>query len=259
MPCTCVIKRVDINQKSFKLVMRESWFLRQLQHPNIARLLHQYHTPPLTYQLLSCIDLIHVRYVSRNSVPSNVDPRDPTIYFIQDDCGMTLQTYLRNRYIDSSLDDLRAVPVHTVAAILRDLLSALVYLQRRGVLHRDIKADNVLVCGADDDLAAKLIDFGLAKKYSSGSSNAPAFGPPADCGEGAEGGEWEAAAAQPLASAAAAHIVADAKAKPVSPSNFQSKLFGQAKQYAPEALGPARQYTHDSDLWAVGTRWRAFI
>ena len=54
---TCVIKRVDINRKSFKLVMRESWFLRQLQHPNIARLLHQYHTPPLTYQLLSCIDL----------------------------------------------------------------------------------------------------------------------------------------------------------------------------------------------------------
>ena len=172
---------------------------------------------------------------------------------------MTLQTYLRNRYIDSSLDDLRAVPVHTVAAILRDLLSALVYLQRRGVLHRDIKADNVLVCGADDDLAAKLIDFGLAKKYSSGSSNAPAFGPSADCGEGAEGSEWEAAAVQPLASAAAAHIVADAKAKPVSPSNFQSKLFGQAKQYAPEALGPARQYTHDSDLWAVGTRWRAFF
>jgi serine/threonine protein kinase len=214
--------------------MRESWFLRQLQHPNIARLLHQ--------------------YVSPNSVPSEVDPRDPTIYFIQDDCGMTLQTFLRNRYIDSTRDNLRVVPVHVVAAILRDLLSALVYLQRRGVLHRDIKADNVLVCGPDDGrnfdgLTAKLIDFGLAKKYSSGHSNVPAFGPSAVYGEGAEGEEWEVAAAR---------IVVDAKAKPTSPSNVQSKLFGRPKQYAPEALGQqhlglARQYTHDSDLWAVGT------
>jgi hypothetical protein len=40
-PYSCVVKRVDINRKSFKLVMRESWFLRQLRHPNIAHLLHQ--------------------------------------------------------------------------------------------------------------------------------------------------------------------------------------------------------------------------
>ena len=43
--------------------MRESWFLRQLQHPNIAHLLHQYMSP--------------------NSVPSERDPRDQTCYFIQ--------------------------------------------------------------------------------------------------------------------------------------------------------------------------------
>ncbi len=199
--------------------MRESWFLRQLQHPNIARLLHQ--------------------YVSPNSAPSKDDPRDPTIYFIQDDCGQTLQTYLRKRYIDSTVDNLRVVPVETIASILRDLLSALVYLQHRGVLHRDIKVDNVLVHGVEPNVTAKLIDFGLAKKISVGNSNIPALGPSAMHGEGAEGYEWEEPAAQP------------------STSTSQSKLFGEAMQYAPEALGQqhlglARQYNHDSDLWAVG-------
>jgi serine/threonine protein kinase len=243
---TCVIKRVDINRKSFKLVMRESWFLRQLQHPNIARLLHQ--------------------YVSPNSVPSKADPRDPTVYFIQDDGGQTLQTYIRNRYIDST-----AVPVEAIAAILRDLLSALVYLQRLGVLHRDIKADNVLVCVSERNCAAKLIDFGLAKKFDSGHSNVPARlvheRPCAMHGEGAEADECEAHAARPSPSAASAAAsasagtIADDETKPACPSNFQSRLFRVPRQYAPEALGLQhlgllRQFTHDSDLWAVGIATR---
>jgi serine/threonine protein kinase len=89
------------------------------------------------------------------------------MYFIQDDCGLTLQTYLRKRYLDSTDDDMRAVPVQTVFQILRDLLSALLYLQRVGVLHCDIKADNCLVTGVDPALTAKIIDFGLAKKFDS--------------------------------------------------------------------------------------------
>lgn len=107
------------------------------------------------------------RYVSPNSAPSKSDPRDPTMYFIQDDCGLTLQSYLRNRYLDSSDGDMRVVPAQTVFHILRDLLSALLYLQRVGVLHRDIKADNCLVTGVDPALSAKIIDFGLAKKFDS--------------------------------------------------------------------------------------------
>jgi hypothetical protein len=50
---SCVVKRIDINRKSFKLVMRESWFLRQLRHPNIARLLQ----PPCA----SCREHLHHR------------------------------------------------------------------------------------------------------------------------------------------------------------------------------------------------------
>jgi hypothetical protein len=70
-------------------------------------------------------------YVSPNSAPSKDDPRDPTIYFIQDDGGQTLQTYLRSRFLQSTVAALQLVPVLVISDILRDLLSALVCALRR--------------------------------------------------------------------------------------------------------------------------------
>jgi tetratricopeptide (TPR) repeat protein len=48
-------------------------------------------------------------------------------------------------------------------AVLRSVLEALAHAHARGVVHRDIKAGNVLLCGADDLRPGwKLSDFGLA-------------------------------------------------------------------------------------------------
>ena len=213
--------------------MRESWFLEQLNHPNIAHLLH--------------------KYVSPNSAPSKDDPRDPTFYFIQDDCGQTLLTYLRKRYTDSTAADVRVVPVQAILHILTGLLSALVYLERLGVLHRDIKADNCLIVGDEPHFTAKLIDFGLAKKFDRHVHNVPMFGfagtHPEHEMEQEEGADDEAAAAAGLLPAV-----------PRPAANVQSKTFNKEQQYAPEALdieahrnGLEHQFTHDSDLWAIGS------
>jgi serine/threonine protein kinase/tetratricopeptide (TPR) repeat protein len=59
-----------------------------------------------------------------------------------------------------------ALPVNEAARILRDVLSALSYAHEHGVVHRDMKPDNVLLTGNH----AVVADFGVAKALSASAN-----------------------------------------------------------------------------------------
>ena len=63
-----------------------------------------------------------------------------------------------------------ALPVTQCVNILRDVARALAHAHEHGVVHRDVKPDNVMVSGG----AAVVTDFGIAKAFHLAQSDAPA-------------------------------------------------------------------------------------
>jgi len=69
----------------------------------------------------------------------------------------------------SRLAKVGALPIGETISILREVAKALAYAHERGVVHRDIKPDNVLITGG----SAVVTDFGIAKALSASRLQAP--------------------------------------------------------------------------------------
>ena len=119
------VKRLKKPQKdSFPArILSEIRILRALRHPCIVQLLRVYEERTDTCLVLSLLP------------------------------GVSLQRYLSGH---GPLDE------ESVKDILRSLLETLVYLEDCGVVHRDIKPDNIMVETSGGQLNCALVDFGLA-------------------------------------------------------------------------------------------------
>ena len=70
-----------------------------------------------------------------------------------------VSSYVAGESLRKRLERAGPLPVHDALAIVRDIADALEYAHRRGVIHRDVKPENILL--AEDH--ALVADFGFAK------------------------------------------------------------------------------------------------
>ncbi|CAD8120458.1 unnamed protein product [Paramecium sonneborni] len=94
----------------------------------------------------------------------------PNIVKIKEIYDKTNQIVIIHEYVDGQTLE-RFINEHgtqlnqtEIQSIMRQILLAVIYIHEQGLLHRDIKPDNIMI---DKNLNIKLIDFGLATKQGS--------------------------------------------------------------------------------------------
>ncbi|KAF4437786.1 CAMKK/CAMKK-META protein kinase [Fusarium austroafricanum] len=147
--------RAKDNNDALHLIREEIAIMKKLNHPNLVQL----------YEVLD-------------------DPEEDSIYMVLEMCrkGVVMKVGL-----DEHADP---YPEENCRYWFRDLILAIEYLHAQGVIHRDIKPDNLLL--SDDDVL-KVVDFGVSEMFekpdnmrTAKSAGSPAFLPPELCGKHAD-------------------------------------------------------------------------
>lgn len=98
-----------------------------------------------------CKSLRHPNIVSVLNEGTTEDNKPFIVYeFLE---GETLKEYIL-RYGELSLD--------TCIKIMKEILSVLVYIHRKKIVHHDLKPQNIMVTECGSELKVKIIDFGIS-------------------------------------------------------------------------------------------------
>ncbi|KAM7213364.1 Calcium/calmodulin-dependent protein kinase [Rhypophila decipiens] len=137
-------------QDSLFLIREEIAIMKKLNHPNLVR-------------LIEVLD----------------DPEEDSLYMVLEMCkkGVIMKVGLKETATPYSKEDCRCW--------FRDLILGIEYLHSQGVVHRDIKPDNLLLT---EDNVLKIVDFGVSEMFekpenmrTAKPAGSPAFLPPELC------------------------------------------------------------------------------
>ncbi|KAF4984607.1 hypothetical protein FZEAL_244 [Fusarium zealandicum] len=147
--------RAHETNDALHLIREEIAIMKKLNHPNLVQL----------YEVLD-------------------DPEEDSVYMVLEMCrkGVVMKVGLD--------EQAEPYPEENCRCWFRDLILAIEYLHAQGVIHRDIKPDNLLL--SDDDVL-KVVDFGVSEMFekpdnmrTAKSAGSPAFLPPELCGKHAD-------------------------------------------------------------------------
>ena len=83
--------------------------------------------------------------------------------------------YLHGESLGEAVRRRKSLPVDIVLAIIRDAALGLVAVHEAGIVHRDVKPDNIFLLGEPDaPTSVRLVDFGLAKLHAHGTKSSQA-------------------------------------------------------------------------------------
>ncbi len=128
---------------------------------------------PRLQQLLQ--DRFKQEAITLENLSKGSNGKIPTLYhyFVEQNEFYLVQEYIDGQTLTEKVSNQGRFTETQVRQILNDLLSTLSYVHQKGIIHRDIKPDNIMVRYSDD--RPVLIDFGAVKEIMttvmSGSEN----------------------------------------------------------------------------------------
>lgn len=123
-----ILKKSSMTEKQVDRARYEIETLKLCQHPNIMKLYDVFENADYIYLVLESLS------------------------------GGNLYEFLKEK--NFSLSE------HAACKIVYSVAHALNYLHAFGIIHRDIKPDNIVLVTPDENSDVKLVDFGLAKIFS---------------------------------------------------------------------------------------------
>ena len=161
--------------------------------------------------------------------------------------------FLAGQNLQSIIDKEGALPVERIASIMMQVCAALTMAHEHGIVHRDIKPDNiVLVPGKNDDGVAielvKVCDFGIAQRRDGTSRALPERGQHLDEGSGTRDADGTSAA---LSAAWSKPADGTSEAPPQRGQPLERLIAGTPQYMSPEQ-GRGDDLDERSDIYSCG-------
>lgn len=133
----------------------------KVMHPHLAdqdEFVQRFHREALAAAKLSHPNVVSV--YDEGTFTTDASPS--TAYLVME--------YIAGPDLRTELSRKGSFPLGTALQIIRQVLSALGTAHRAGLIHRDVKPENVMLAEGDDQSVAKVTDFGLARAVAAARS-----------------------------------------------------------------------------------------